>query len=40
MRTVYSPLAQQVEQVAVNHWVGGSSPSGGASFAGYDVYAG
>ena len=26
----YSPVAQSAEQVAVNHWVGGSSPSGGA----------
>src|SRR3990167_2714588 len=25
----YSPVAQSVEQVAVNHWVGGSSPSRG-----------
>ncbi|SJM94091.1 hypothetical protein CRENPOLYSF1_50117 [Crenothrix polyspora] len=25
-----SPVAQQVEQVTVNHLVGGSSPSGGA----------
>ena len=27
----YSPVAQLVEQVAVNHWVGGSSPSRGAT---------
>ena len=27
-----SPVAQSVEQVTVNHWVGGSSPSRGASF--------
>lgn len=27
---VRSPIAQSVEQVAVNHWVGGSSPSRGA----------
>ena len=27
----YSPIAQSVEQVAVNHWVGGSSPSRGAT---------
>lgn len=27
----YSPVAQSVEQVAVNHWVGGSSPSRGAN---------
>jgi hypothetical protein len=26
----FSPVAQSVEQVTVNHWVGGSSPSGGA----------
>ncbi len=26
----YSPVAQSVEQVTVNHWVGGSSPSRGA----------
>lgn len=26
----HSPVAQSVEQVAVNHPVGGSSPSGGA----------
>jgi hypothetical protein len=26
----YSPLAQSVEQVAVNHWVVGSNPTGGA----------
>ncbi len=26
----YSPLAQSVEQVTVNHWVAGSSPAGGA----------
>lgn len=25
-----SSIAQSVEQVAVNHWVGGSSPSRGA----------
>jgi hypothetical protein len=25
-----SPVAQSVEQVTVNHWVGGSNPSGGA----------
>ena len=29
--TVCSPVAQLVEQVAVNHPVGGSSPSRGAS---------
>ncbi|MDQ5939948.1 MAG: hypothetical protein QG557_898, partial [Pseudomonadota bacterium] len=28
---VYSPVAQSVEQMTVNHWVGGSSPSGGAN---------
>ena len=28
----YSPVAQSVEQMAVNHWVGGSSPSRGAYF--------
>ena len=28
--TGYSPVAQQVERVAVNHLVGGSSPSRGA----------
>jgi hypothetical protein len=27
----HSPVAQSVEQVAVNHWVGGSSPSRGAN---------
>jgi methylisocitrate lyase len=27
----YSPVAQSVEQVAVNHWVGGSSPSRGGN---------
>ena len=27
----HSPVAQSVEQVAVNHPVGGSNPSGGAS---------
>ena len=27
---IYSPVAQPVEQVAVNHFVGGSSPSRGA----------
>ena len=27
----YSPVAQSVEQVTVNHWVGGSSPSRGAN---------
>src|SRR5690606_37545773 len=26
-----SPVAQSVEQVTVNHWVGGSSPSRGAN---------
>jgi hypothetical protein len=26
----FSRVAQSVEQVAVNHWVGGSSPSSGA----------
>ncbi len=31
--TIYSsPVAQSVEQVTVNHWVGGSSPSRGATF--------
>ncbi len=29
-RSQYSPVAQQVERVAVNHLVGGSSPSRGA----------
>ena len=29
---VHSPVAQLVEQVAVNHRVGGSSPSRGAFF--------
>jgi hypothetical protein len=28
----HSPVAQSVEQVAVNHPVGGSSPSRGASY--------
>lgn len=28
--STYAPLAQSVEQLAVNQWVGGSSPSGGA----------
>ena len=28
---IYSPIAQLVEQVTVNHWVGGSSPSRGAN---------
>ena len=27
---IYSPLAQSVEQLAVNQWVAGSSPAGGA----------
>lgn len=27
---IHSPVAQSVEQVAVNHPVGGSNPSGGA----------
>ena len=27
----WSPVAQLVEQVAVNHFVGGSSPSGGVN---------
>ena len=27
----YSPVAQSVEQVTVNHWVAGSSPARGAS---------
>jgi hypothetical protein len=27
---IFSPVAQQVERVAVNHLVGGSSPSRGA----------
>ena len=31
VRIRYSPVAQSVEQVAVNHPVGGSNPSGGAS---------
>ena len=31
IRTAYSPVAQLAEQVAVNHWVPGSSPGGGAS---------
>ena len=31
MREYYSPVAQLVEQVTVNHWVGGSSPSRGAN---------
>ena len=31
MDRLYSPVAQLVEQVAVNHLVGGSSPSRGAS---------
>ncbi len=30
MTIACSPVAQSVEQVAVNHWVGGSSPSRGA----------
>ena len=29
--TPFSPVAQSVEQVTVNHWVGGSSPSRGAN---------
>ena len=29
--TAHSPVAQLAEQVAVNHWVPGSSPGGGAS---------
>ncbi len=29
----YSPVAQQVEQVAVNHLVGGSIPSRGANIS-------
>ncbi len=28
----YSLIAQPVEQVAVNHWVGGSNPSQGAKY--------
>jgi hypothetical protein len=28
----FSPVAQPVEQAAVNRWVGGSSPSRGAKF--------
>ena len=28
--TIYSALAQLVEQMTVNHWVAGSSPAGGA----------
>ena len=28
---IRSPIAQPVEQVAVNHWVVGSSPTRGAS---------
>ncbi len=28
----YSLVAQSVEQVTVNHWVGGSNPSQGANF--------
>ncbi len=31
MNRFYSPVAQLVEQVAVNHPVGGSSPSRGAN---------
>ena len=31
MNRFYSPVAQLVEQVAVNHLVGGSSPSRGAN---------
>ncbi|CAI8907143.1 protein of unknown function [Methylocaldum szegediense] len=31
-RSVCSPVAQSVEQLAVNQRVGGSSPSGGAIF--------
>ena len=27
---IYSQIAQSVEQMTVNHWVGGSSPSLGA----------
>ena len=27
----HSPVAQLAEQVAVNHWVRGSNPRGGAS---------
>ena len=32
-RKAHSPVAQSAEQVAVNHWVPGSSPGGGASEA-------
>ena len=31
IQKVYSPVAQPVEQMTVNHWVGGSNPSGGAN---------
>ncbi len=30
-RVCYSPVAQSVEQVTVNHWVAGSSPARGAN---------
>ena len=30
--TIYSDIAQLVEQVTVNHWVAGSSPAVGARF--------
>ncbi len=32
-KELLSPVAQQAEQVAVNHWVRGSNPRGGASEA-------
>lgn len=35
---IYSPLAQSVEQLAVNQRVAGSSPAGGARSVGYDIY--
>ena len=28
---MYSPIAQLVEQMTVNHWVAGSSPARGAN---------
>ncbi len=33
VRKAHSPVAQSAEQVAVNHWVPGSSPGGGANEA-------
>ena len=36
MPALHSPVAQSVEQVAVNHWVVGSSPTGGAKIQSAD----